>query len=238
MTDRPLLTVAHRAGNTLTGLRVALQAGVDLVETDVHLLRDALEVRHTKALARHLLRERWNSQRRHNPARPRLAEVLAAADGDPRLMLDLKGPSLSVATRVAALLRQEAPELPVTVCTKQWRMLDAFDGLPHVRRVLSVNNPVHLGRLRARLRRRPVFGVSIRRQLLTPAIVAELRESATVVMVWPVDTEAALEHARRLGVTSVISKNLPLLRGLLADRPTDAGPDPAPVAGRALPATP
>jgi glycerophosphoryl diester phosphodiesterase len=218
MDDRRLLTVAHRAGNTIAGLRAALQAGVDLVEADVHLFRNVLEVRHHKAIGRHLYWEqRWEVNRRRTLVLPELADVLAAAGGDPRLMLDLKGPALAVAHRVAALLRDVAPETPLTVCTKQWRMLDAFDGLPQVRRVLSVNNPVQLSRLRARLRRRPAFGVSIRRQLLTPAIVAELRRATNVVMVWPVDTEAALRHARTLGVTSVISKNLPLLRTLMTE---------------------
>jgi hypothetical protein len=60
--------------------------------------------------------------------------------------------------------------------------------------------------------------VSVRRQLLTPAIVTELRRTTDMVLVWPVDTEAALEHARRLGVTGVISKNLAMLRRLAAGR--------------------
>jgi len=31
-----MLAVAHRSGNTVAGLRAALDAGVDLVEADVH----------------------------------------------------------------------------------------------------------------------------------------------------------------------------------------------------------
>jgi glycerophosphoryl diester phosphodiesterase len=219
MNDGPLLTVAHRAGNSVAGLRAALDAGVDLVEADVHLFRDVLEVRHRKAIGRHLYWEKWcDLAWRRNLVLPDLAQVLAAADGDPRLMLDLKGPALAVAPAVATLLGRVAPGAPVTVCTKQWRMFDAFDDQPNVRRVLSAADWVQLSRLRARLRRRPAFGVSIRRQLLTPAIVAELLRATTVVMVWPVDTQAALDHARRLGVTSVISKNLSLLRRLVAAR--------------------
>ena len=219
MSDRRLLTVAHRAGNSVTDLRAALDAGVDLVEADVHLFRSALEVRHRKAIGRHLFWEGlcdlgW----RRDIVLPRLADLLAVARDDPRLMLDLKGPSLAVAPQVCALLRQAAPGVPLTVCTKRWRMLEAFDGDPHVRRVFSANNWLQLDRLRARLRRRPVFGVSIRRHMLTPAIVSELLRATKIVMVWPVDTEAALEHARRLGVTGVISKNLPLLRSLVAGR--------------------
>jgi hypothetical protein len=97
-------------------------------------------------------------------------------------------------------------------------MLDAFDGDGHVRRVFSANDPLQLARLWCRVRRGPAFGVSIRRHLLTPALVTELLRYTKVVMVWPVDTEAAFEHACRLGVTGVISKNLDLLRQVVAAR--------------------
>lgn len=219
MIGRPLLAVAHRAGNRLADLRAALDAGVDLVEADVHLFRDRLEVRHCKAIGRRLFWE-WEGfevNRRSGHVVPHLADVLATAKGDPRLMLDLKGPSLAVAGRVAAQLREAAPGVPVAVCTKQWRMFDAFDGDPHVRRVYSAANMIQLARLRSRLRREPAYGVSIRRQLLTPRVVAELRESVEVVLAWAVDTEGALAQARRLGVTGVISKNLSMLSGLVAE---------------------
>jgi glycerophosphoryl diester phosphodiesterase len=223
MNDRPLLAIAHRAGNDVADLRAALDAGVDLVEADIHLFRGALEVRHRKAIGRHLFWEKWwEVNWRRDVILPELADVLShvreVVNGDPRLMLDLKGPAHAVAPEVAAMLREEAPDMPVTVCTKQWRMLDAFAADPHVRQVFSASNSLQLGRLRAVLRRRRVAGVSIRRQLLNPAIAAELCRAADVVMVWPVDTEAALDHARWLGVTGVISKNLAMLRQLVVAR--------------------
>ena len=50
-----MLTVAHRAGNSVRSLREALAAGVDLVEADVHRYRRRLEIRHRKWLGpRHL----------------------------------------------------------------------------------------------------------------------------------------------------------------------------------------
>jgi glycerophosphoryl diester phosphodiesterase len=243
MDDRPLFTVAHRAGNTAADLRAALDAGVDLVEADIHLYRDALEVRHRKAIGPHLYWEKWAEVRRRCDIHlPELTDVLGGvlaggyaepagwplgAEGRPGLMLDLKGPSLAVAAEVAALLRRCAPGAPVTVCTKQWRMLDAFDGEPHVRRVFSAANPVQLRRLRARLRGRRAAGVSIHRRLLTPDTVAELRRATDLVMVWPVDTEEALAHARWLGVTGVIGKNLTLLRRVAARPEGCAIPVPA-----------
>ncbi|GLH97587.1 glycerophosphodiester phosphodiesterase [Phytohabitans aurantiacus] len=212
----PLLAVAHRAGNDVAGLRAALDAGVDLVEADVHLFRGALEIRHRKTLGPHLLWDKWELVRRRSIVLPELSDVLDAAAGDPRLMLDLKGPAAAVAPKAATLLRERMPSAAVTVCTKHWRMLDSFE--PPVRRVLSSSNRASLGRLIRRLRRQPEYGVSIRLGLLTPPVVAELRRYVEQVMVWPVDTPAALAHARRLGVTAVISKDLALLREVLTSR--------------------
>ena len=219
MDDSPLLAVAHRAGNNLADLRAALAAGVDLVEADVHLYRGALEVRHRKAIGPHFYWEMWAEvNRRRSLVVPELHELLAAAAGATRLMLDLKGPSPAVAPRVAEALRAHAPGVPLAVCTKQWRMLDAFAADPHVDRVLSASDPLQLARLRLRLRRQCVAGVSIRLSLLTPEVVAELRRATDLVLAWPVDTEPALDRARRAGVTGVISKNLPMLSRLVARR--------------------
>jgi glycerophosphoryl diester phosphodiesterase len=227
MDDRPLLAVAHRAGNNLADLRAALAAGVDLVEADVHLYRGALEVRHRKAVGPHYYWEQWTElNRRDSVVVPHLREVLAVAAGDPRLMLDLKGPSLAVAPRVAASLRDHAPGVRFTVCTKQWRMLDAFAGNPEVGRVLSASDPLQLARLRARLRRERAYGVSIRLSLLTSSVVAELHRATDRVLAWPVDTEEALARARRIGVTGVISKSLPMLKGIVAQRDRRPVDDP------------
>jgi glycerophosphoryl diester phosphodiesterase len=210
-----MLAVAHRAGNTLAGLRAALATGVDLIELDVHLYRGALEVRHDRALGPHLY---WAPSRgvtrRRDVVVPSLDEVLAVAAGDPRLLLDLKGQSVTVAGLVASALRERAPGVPVAVCTKQWAMLDAFAADANVRRIFSASNAAQLSRLRARLRGQRVDGVSIRLSLLTAPIVAELRRATDQILAWSVDTEPQLARATELGVTGVISKNMPLLARL------------------------
>ena len=62
MTGR-LLAVAHRAGNSLSGLQRARELGVDVVEADVHLRRGRLEIRHLKTLGPlPWLWDRWESQ--------------------------------------------------------------------------------------------------------------------------------------------------------------------------------
>jgi hypothetical protein len=97
-------------------------------------------------------------------------------------------------------------------------MLDAFTADEHVGRVLSAGDPLQLAQLRSRLRRQRAYGVSIRLSLLTAPVVAELRRATDLILAWPVDTESALAQARRVGVTGVISKNLPMLKRLVAQR--------------------
>jgi hypothetical protein len=140
---------------------------------------------------------------------PLLDDLLAAADPG-RLMLDLKGVHPGLAPALAAVLPRDAP---VWICTQHWWMLRHFAGHRHARPVLSAGSRRGLRRLRAALRAgRPAAGVSVRRDLLTPDVVAELHGSVPAVLTWPVDTEAELADARRLGVSGIIGKNLTLLR--------------------------
>ncbi|MDQ1670579.1 MAG: glycerophosphoryl diester phosphodiesterase [Actinomycetota bacterium] len=212
-----MLTIAHRSGNTVAGLHAALEAGVDLVEADVHAYRGRLEVRHLRSSGGlPWLWDRDSVVHRRNHPHLELPELVQALGGDHRLMIDLKGLHPRLARSVAAVLREAAPERELTVCTKAWWMLEAFD-VP-VRLVCSAANSRGLARLRRWVAARPADGVSVRQSLLTPAIVRELHDATGLVMSWPVDTTAALERAHQLGVDGVISKDLGLLAGVIADR--------------------
>ena len=212
-----MLAVAHRRGNSLAGLREALDTGVDLVEADVHAYRGRLEVRHLRTMGG--LPWLWDATglvHRGRHEHLELADLVAALGDDHRLMIDLKGVHPRLAPSVARLLREATPDRGLTVCTKSWWMLDAFD-VP-VRRVLSAATRRGVSRLRARVARAPVHGVSVRLSLLTPAVVEELHRGTDLVMAWPVDTPEALDRARSVGVDAVISRDLNLLRGVLAER--------------------
>ncbi|MFF0341416.1 glycerophosphodiester phosphodiesterase [Kribbella sp. NPDC004875] len=202
-----LLAIAHRAGNHPGTLRTALDLGADLVEADIHAYRGRLEVRHRKTLGPWWLWDRGEFLRRREADQLELHEVLAAADGDSRLLLDLKGIHPLLGRRLAAAL----PDTTVTICTQHWWLLPAFRDRANVRLVLSAGSRRGLRRLRSRLRRQATYGVSVHRRLLTPETVAELRRGAEVVFTWPVDDPSGLADARRLGVDGVIGKHLPLL---------------------------
>jgi glycerophosphoryl diester phosphodiesterase len=215
--DSAMMTIAHRHGNTVADLQGALARGVDLVECDVHAYRGRLDVRHLKTMgALPWLWDRDRIVRRRNIASVDLADVIDALGSDDRLMIDLKGVDRELAPRVAGVLRDLGPDRYLTVCTKAWWMLDAFD--PPVRRVLSASNRKQLSRLHSKLAAVSAYGVSIRLSLLTADIVAALHRHTDVVMAWPVDTYADLARARQIGVDGIISKDLDLLDTILAQR--------------------
>ena len=75
-----------------------------------------------------------------------------------------------------------------------------------MRVVHSVGSRRQLRALRRRFAGRRLDGVSIHRELLDPATVADLRPRAEIVMTWPV---ATADEARRLadwGVDGVITE--------------------------------
>jgi hypothetical protein len=207
MTDQHL-RVAHRAGNDLELLVEALGWGADLIEADVHLHRGRLEIRHTKTLGPlPWLWDRWYVVSARTP-RLHLHEVAAHLPPERRVMLDLKGWQPWLGHRVAAAMAAAAPGVPYTVCSRHWRMLDAFEGLPHVHLVHSVRSRRELGRVGRRLAAHPTWGIAVHRDLLGSVHLEALRSSVDALLTWPVNTESARAEALALGATGIISDDL------------------------------
>jgi glycerophosphoryl diester phosphodiesterase len=226
---REPLAIAHRAGNSLAGLRMANELGVDVIECDVRRGRgrEQLEVRHLKSAGPlPFLWDRWELVPASAP-RLGLHEVLAAQERGTRFMLDLKGGRRSdMAGTLARLLHRGAEQQEVLACGRQWAVIDALADLPYVRRILSARNRVELARLRRRLAHPQrgalaEYGVSVHRSLLHRAVVAELHRSVEVVMTWPVNDMVALDAVLALGVTGVISDEVDVLAALIARRGHD-----------------
>ncbi|WP_110183357.1 glycerophosphodiester phosphodiesterase [Nocardioides solisilvae] len=212
---RPL-AVAHRAGNSLAGLRAAHELGVDVVECDVHHHRGRLEVRHLKTAGPlPFLWDRWELASARAP-RLGLAELLDAGRHGTTFMLDLKGRRTGAGVAVARLLHEVAPGSPVLACGRHWPSVAAAATLPWVRPVLSARNRAELALLHRRLEDGPaVHGVSVHRDLLDPATVTRLAARTEVVMTWPVNDLASLDTMQARGVTGIISDEPEVLAELL-----------------------
>jgi glycerophosphoryl diester phosphodiesterase len=198
------VVVSHRAANDLTALARAAAAGAQIVEADVHLHRGRLEVRHTKTLwPLPILWDRWYLA---DPFAPRLMleDLLAATPRDVTLMLDLKGVKPGLGPAVARLLDADG-ERPTVICSRVWRHLPRFRGRPETVVLHSAGSPGQLRRLLARYRPGELEGVSVKRDLLTPEVVRELRRRAPRVWTWPVDDPALAARLASWGVTGFIS---------------------------------
>jgi glycerophosphoryl diester phosphodiesterase len=208
--------VAHRAGNHLDLLRAAeAEHRGAVVEADVNLFRGRLEIRHLKTLGPlPLLWDRWELAA---PRRPRLllSELLAAAAPTTELMLDLKGKDRRLAERVVQELEPYLDSRVLTICAREWALLEAFESLP-VRRVHSVGTARQLRALIRRAGTARIDGVSIHERLLDSAAVTELRRVAGFVMTWPVNDPARATELVGLGVEGLISDRPGALSGLAA----------------------
>lgn len=197
-------------------LRHAQALAPRLVEADLHLRRGRIEVRHLKTLGPlPLLWDRWRLAPGWTP-RLELGALFAAAGPVTELMLDLKGRDGRLARRVAEALAAGSRPPRVTVCSRNWALLRPLEGIGGVRLVHSVGSRRQLRALRRRFGGRRLAGISIHRDLLDPATVADLRARADLVMTWPV---ATADEARALGgwgVSGVITERFDALVAALA----------------------
>ncbi|HVE64746.1 MAG TPA: glycerophosphodiester phosphodiesterase [Mycobacteriales bacterium] len=215
---RSPLAIAHRAGNSLAGLRAAADVGADIIEADVHHYRGGLEVRHLKTMGP--LPFLWDTWELVPAAAPRLGltELLRVADAGATFMLDLKGRKAAVGVEVATLLHQEVPHRAIVVCSRYWPSLQPFANISWVRPVLSARSRAELALLREAVRARTAYGASVHRSLVTRDLVDELHESVDVVMTWPVNDRRALDSVLDAGVSGVISDETHVLREVISQR--------------------
>ena len=210
-----VLTIAHRAGNSLAGLHEASTLGADVVECDVHAYRGRLEVRHLKTAGPlPFLWDRWELASASAP-RLGLEELLEAGRRSTTFMLDLKGRRAGTGRAVADLLNRREPDRDVLVCGRYWPVVDAVAELGFVRPVLSARNRAELAALRRRLRTggpSTPYGVSVHESLLDTGVGPWLRDRVGVVMTWPVDDPSTLDRVLRLGANGVITNEPEILR--------------------------
>jgi glycerophosphoryl diester phosphodiesterase len=217
----PLL-IAHGAGNDPERLRAAERAGADVIEADLHLRRGRLELRHLKTAGPlPLYWDRWALAppwRRFDD----LADLLAAAQPETVLMLDLKGSLPAAARMVSDALSRAARRAPTFVSAREWRLLDEIDPAL-ARRIASAARPRQLDALIDHAAGRSLDGASLHVRLLDCGRLRTLRAHAPLLMSWPLNDRSAVERATALGVDGVISDNLALLAELRRLRGLPAG---------------
>jgi glycerophosphoryl diester phosphodiesterase len=211
-----VLAIAHRAGNSLAGLRAASRLRADIVEADVNAGPQGLEVHHLKTMGPlPWLWDRWELRSARAP-RLGLRALLEAAAGGVTFMLDLKGRDAAVGAAVVAELHDVAPGRDVIVCTRHWPALAPFEEVEWIGTVRSARTRGELAALRRSLADgAQARGVSVHRSLLTPDVAAELHKYVGTVMTWPINDDTALAEAlryRESGTVGVITDEERILK--------------------------
>ena len=215
--DAPI-TIAHRAGNDLQGLRKAVAAGVDFVEADIRWDGGPV-ARHERRLP--FLPVYWDRWHVRWDARPSLAltVLLDLVKGAARPYLDIKAQDRRAPAAILEALRTRDALSKVVISSQYWPALEAMRAAaPELRLFRSVGDPSQLEALRRLLENDPLHpaGIAIDRELLTPELAATLRQRGLDVHAWGV---RELADARRLldwGATGIIADDLDLLRALKA----------------------
>lgn len=216
LVNRPFI-VAHRYGNSLEELKLAEQAGADIIEADVWPYRGQFEVRHTKTAGPlPVLWDRWSLEPGWKP-RFHLAELVTALQPDTLLMIDIKG-RYPVAEEIVETLRAARRDVPVLVCSQNWEQVDRFRPYPQILRVYSIGNRWQLRRARNQIKGSDWDAISIQFRLLNEEVVRELKTRVDTVMTWPINTLERLETVRRWGVDGFTSDNLDLIASHNPDR--------------------
>jgi hypothetical protein len=151
-----------------------------------------------------------------------LDDLLAAAQPETVLMLDLKGRDPAVARMTSDALGRAGRDAEVYVSAREWPLLDEIDPVL-ARRIGSAARPSQLDQLVRHAETRSLDGASLHLRLLDPDRLRALRPHAPLLMSWPVNQHHEVERASALGVTGLISDSLPLLAELRRLRGTAGG---------------
>jgi glycerophosphoryl diester phosphodiesterase len=213
---RPFI-VGHRAGNNLADADKAIRLGVDMIEADVWRYHKRLEVRHLKTLGPlPLLWDRWRLAPGWTP-RVRVAHLLEATPAELPIMFDLKGDDPSLSAELIDAIENHDPQRAIILCTSDWIHLDRVRERPNVHRIYSVGDESERDRVWSRIESMEHPAISIHRRLVTPALMARLKEIGATVISWGSSSRADAELMLSLGVDGLTVADGPLRSWLIQE---------------------
>jgi glycerophosphoryl diester phosphodiesterase len=218
---RPIMTVAHNAGDAAATARRAVRQGADVIEIDVLLWGGELRAEHRLPETR-VSRLSWT-------IRPpdTLAAAWRAARSAPAIQIDVKDPAPALVPLLIDFLTKQRGEKSVIVSSPDQRTLDRVAAeLPEVQRVLSIDNVCVLASTISNpTALQSLWGVSVRASLLDAETIAWFQDQGLFVLAWTIDDLSGLERVLGLNVDAVATNNLAIVEYLqrTAGEPGSAG---------------
>lgn len=202
---------AHRAGNNRTHALRAVEAGADLLETDIWLHKGQLELRHKQTLGPiPILWEKWAIAPGWTP-RYTLRELLHDAPEDVLLFLDFKGSEMDLGPEVVRELQRSAPDRVVAICGRNYPQLQTIANEPNILCFYSVGDAEEWPIAQNLIAASAHPALSIKASLATPERMEWINTLGGVVVCWDVQTEEEMQQLRDLGVDGFTTDNPELL---------------------------
>ena len=220
MTDRipkPFVS-AHRAGNSREALLRAIDAGADLIETDIWLHKGRLELRHKRTLGPiPILWERWAIEPGWKP-RYLLRDLLRDVPDEVIIFLDFKGNEMGLGPAVLQELQQFAPDRIIATCGRNYPQLQVIDDAPSIITFYSVGEeeewPIAQGLIAAST----TPALSILASLATQDKIDWVTELGGRVVCWGVQSTSEMERLAAMGVDGFTTDSDELIKAIRQQR--------------------
>lgn len=199
------LAVAHRTPDDPAAIAALAQAGADVFEVDVRLLRGALMVTHFQPFVRRvplLQHDNWRLRLGH-PVAPSFADVIAHVPDGCEVMVDLKDDRGPVAVALAECLAAQAGDpARLHASSKHWGSLEVLADRGW-RTWRTADTPARLAELHV-VGLESAWAATVRHTLLRPPGVAErLVERCGRVVAWTVNDPVVADGLLGRGVLGI-----------------------------------
>ena len=200
----------------------AIEAGADLIETDIWLHNGRLELRHKQTLGPiPILWEKWSIEPGWKP-RYLLRDLLHDVPEDVLIFLDFKGNEMGLGPAVLEELARTAPDRVIATCGRNYPQLQVIDDAPNIITFYSVGDDEEWPIARELIRTSSTPALSIREDLATPERIHWMNELGGPVVCWGVDDPDRARELRGLGVDGFTTDNGDLIRLLRERRDQEA----------------
>jgi len=225
----PLITIAHRAGNSRAFLKEALDGVVDAVEADLRLDGGRLVARHDRRFPLlPLYYDKWFAYWSREP-QVDLDEILERIEGRASLFVDIKSTSARALDMLLGTLRRRQVVAETRISGTYWHLLRRLhEEEPGLRLHYTIGDEESLDRFWQLLEGgESVRGVSIHEALVDEELAARFQARGIEIVAYHVDQLARAQQLREWGVSGITSGDLALLRALKGH-----GPPPSPPPAR------
>lgn len=205
---------AHRAGNSRQAALQAIDAGADLIETDIWLHKGRLELRHKQTLGPiPILWEKWAIEPGWKP-RYLLRDLLHDVPENILILLDFKGNELRLGPTVLEELARTAPDRLIATCGRNYPQLQTIDDAPNILTFYSVGDEKEWPLAQEWIATSTTPALSIRADLATPERITWINELGGPVVCWDVNDAEDAKRLIAMGVDGFTTDNDDLIRKL------------------------